>query len=336
MICNSLIFAIIIIQHLMFIFNDFNQKVQYEINGLKYETCINLTKNQVVQKNLQTNFERSVRLCVRSLSNNEDTNHKTEDKSECFTLCTWQWLDDSNNWVPYLPAIVIQLESSYEQFINNTNNHLINLVVQTNSYTIDLKNMNQINTKTGFMRKVKRVVAYGKFSKNCPVLNLNQSKILKYLDVTNTKENQDDENMNDNKASSDLPTEDRPSSNLRKRKSTATNNLAIHTSTISDKKVDIESEEIENKKPKRKASINKANSNKQNESDGGDSYARLKLELKQEPNEEQEESSIKTRSKRTTKMNIKYEEGEEEEEEKIEEKIEVKEEIEQEQSTYAL
>lgn len=124
---------------------------------------------KMVQKNLKSGYERPIRLCIKHTSdsqNNHDEDDDDDDKTKKdkkIDWFYWQWLNDNNKWITYTPDVTIQLEQNYQQYINSkkTTNKTFKLdIAETkSSYLIDFYKMAQINSKSSFVRDVKRVAS---------------------------------------------------------------------------------------------------------------------------------------------------------------------------------
>ncbi len=153
-------------------------QVEFEINGIKFEALCAQDCGRIVQRNLKTLYERPVQMSVRIRGD--------EDKKSDDGWFHWQWFkSESNEWVPFSPSITIELELSYQIYIqddessaslsvsnlNNSNKKsgIFKFVPNQNSlksngrgkgpasYLIDFDTMKQKNEKSGFSRDVKRV-----------------------------------------------------------------------------------------------------------------------------------------------------------------------------------
>ncbi|CAF0727501.1 unnamed protein product [Brachionus calyciflorus] len=128
------------------------KKVQYEINGNKFEASLD---SKLAQKNLITGYERKMRMCS-SQKNNLDENESDKNSGWFY----WQWLDENNNWNTYSPYTTIKLEENYSKFLSNESN-LFKITIDdlNRTFLFDFKKMTQTNDKTKYTRDIKRVAS---------------------------------------------------------------------------------------------------------------------------------------------------------------------------------
>jgi hypothetical protein len=101
----------------------------------------------MIQKNTQTHFERHIRYCVQSAS----------EQSRFFS---WQWQDDNNKWISYLPDTVKELEKNFSVQQNQDSTEKFedfDLKILEKLFKIDLNAMTQRNHITQAQRKIKRI-----------------------------------------------------------------------------------------------------------------------------------------------------------------------------------
>ena len=140
---------------------------------LKFETTGSLIKYEIdfqkmVQINLKSKYERSIRMRV------QDINEEEEDKNENNVWFYWEWLNDNNRWVVYPPELNLELERHHREYLKDrardsfkieiTSGETATTATKKSAYIVDFVKMAQINTKSSFSRNVRRSVATGKFS----------------------------------------------------------------------------------------------------------------------------------------------------------------------------
>jgi hypothetical protein len=135
----------------------------------EYEATFSGSK--LSQKNLKSNYERAIRMCIRDDQGNnseksEDESDEKEDKNDRWIV--WQWVNDTKKSVTYAPDIAIQLESSYREYkaaasaaVGINSKVKIEIPETKAEYTVDFNKMAQINSKSSFVRDVKRSVVSG-------------------------------------------------------------------------------------------------------------------------------------------------------------------------------
>ncbi|XP_043914187.1 poly [ADP-ribose] polymerase 2 isoform X2 [Protopterus annectens] len=103
--------------------------------SLNPNTKIQVDLKKLTQKNLQTGFERRVRLGI-------------EDRGICYV---WEWEGDDANWVAYSAEATVALETA-----QRNDEKTVSLTFGKTQYTLDLGKMVQINSKTKYRRKIRR------------------------------------------------------------------------------------------------------------------------------------------------------------------------------------
>ncbi|XP_064416490.1 poly [ADP-ribose] polymerase 2 isoform X4 [Latimeria chalumnae] len=103
--------------------------------ALNSSTKLLVDVKKMLQRNLQTSFERRVRLAVR------DQDH----------YYVWQWDGDDSNWLPYSANTCVALEMAQRK-----DEKVVAASFGRTQYSLDLGKMVQINKKTKFQRKIER------------------------------------------------------------------------------------------------------------------------------------------------------------------------------------
>ncbi len=123
---------------------------EFEINNQKFEIDF---EGKMVQRNLKTLYERSIRFSILNNSDDDKT-----DKKKCYIY--WQWLNDYKKWSNYPAYITIELENNYIKYTeSNLSSSFFKLKLKETdtNYQIDFNKMSQTNEKSGFSRRIRRI-----------------------------------------------------------------------------------------------------------------------------------------------------------------------------------